>query len=50
MTAKVGRKTPAAEPLPPSIWRYQLRRLAYWMLAVVAVSLAAGVTLAVMRA
>ena len=22
----------AAEPLPPSIWRYQLRRLGYWML------------------
>jgi hypothetical protein len=25
----------AADPLPPSIWRYQLRRLAYWMLMVV---------------
>lgn len=22
----------AADPLPPSIWRYQLRKLAYWML------------------
>jgi hypothetical protein len=22
----------AADPLPPSIWRYQLRRLGYWML------------------
>jgi hypothetical protein len=22
----------AADPLPPSIWRYQLKRLAYWML------------------
>jgi hypothetical protein len=32
MTAKVGRRIPDAEPLPPSIWRYQLRRLGYWML------------------
>lgn len=30
--AKVGYKMPAADPLPPSIWRHQLRRLAYWML------------------
>ena len=22
----------AADPLPPSIWRYQLKRLGYWML------------------
>jgi len=22
----------AADPLPPSIWRYQLKKLAYWML------------------
>lgn len=22
----------AADPLPPSIWRYQLRRLGYWLL------------------
>lgn len=50
MTAKVGRKTHAAELLPPSIWRYQLKRLVYWMLAVVAVSLATGVCLAVMQA
>lgn len=40
----------AADPLPPSIWRYQLRRLAYWMLAVVVVSLVAGAALAVMQA
>lgn len=40
----------AADPLPPSIWRYQLKRLAYWMLAVVVVSLAAGAALAVMQA
>ena len=25
----------AADPLPPSIWRYQLQKLAYWMLLAV---------------
>ena len=25
----------AADPLPPSIWRCQLRKLAYWMLLAV---------------
>lgn len=30
--ARVGRKMPAADPLPPSIWRDQLKRLGYWML------------------
>jgi hypothetical protein len=25
----------AADPLPPSIWRAQLKRLAYWMLMAV---------------
>ena len=30
--AKIGKSTKSAEVLPPSIWRYQLRRLAYWML------------------
>lgn len=30
--AKVGRRIPAADPLPPSIWRDQLKRLGYWML------------------
>ena len=25
----------SADPLPPSIWRYQLRRLGYWMLMAV---------------
>lgn len=51
--ARVAKARPvmkAADPLPDSIWRYQLRRRAYWMLAVVAVSLAAGVALAVMQA
>jgi len=22
----------AADPLPPSVWRYQLKKLAYWVL------------------
>ena len=33
--ARVAKAKPvmrAAEPLPPSIWRYQLKKLAYWML------------------
>jgi hypothetical protein len=25
----------SADPLPPSIWRQQLRKLAYWLLMVV---------------
>lgn len=35
MPAKVTKAKPvmrAADPLPPSIWRYQLKKLAYWML------------------
>ena len=35
MTARIGRKMPAAEPLPSSVWRRQLERLAYWMLMAV---------------
>jgi hypothetical protein len=33
--ARVAKAKPvmmAADPLPTSIWRYQLRKLAYWML------------------
>jgi hypothetical protein len=30
--ARIGRQTPAAERLPPSIWREQLKRLGYWVL------------------
>ena len=30
--ARVGQRMKTADPLPPSIWRDQLRRLAYWML------------------
>lgn len=35
MTARIGRKMPAAEPLPESVWREQLKRLAYWVLMAV---------------
>jgi len=30
--AKIGKRIKSDDPLPPSIWRHQLRRLAYWML------------------
>lgn len=30
--AKVGQKLHGPELLPPSVWRYQLKRLAYWVL------------------
>ena len=30
--AKVGQRMHAPELLPPSVWRYQLKRLAYWVL------------------
>ena len=53
MPAKVAKARPvmrAAAPLPPSVWRYQLKRLAYWMLAAVTVSLLTGACLAVMQA
>lgn len=33
--AKVGRRMRGPDPLPISIWRYQLRRLGYWMLMAV---------------
>lgn len=34
--AKVGRQMHGPEPLPPSIWRHQLRRFAFWLLLAVA--------------
>lgn len=33
--ARVGRRMRGPDPLPTSIWRYQLRRLGYWMLMAV---------------
>ena len=51
--ARVAKAKPvmrAADQLPPSVWRYQLKRLAYWMLAAVTVSLLTGACLAVMQA
>ena len=33
--ARIGQRMKTADPLPPSIWRDQLRRLGYWMLMAV---------------
>ena len=33
--ARVGRRMRGQDPLPTSIWRYQIRRLGYWMLMAV---------------
>jgi hypothetical protein len=33
--ARVGQRMKTADPLPPSIWRDQLKRLGYWMLMAV---------------
>lgn len=33
--AKVGRRMRGPDPLPTSIWRYQIRRLGCWMLMAV---------------
>jgi hypothetical protein len=30
--ARIGQRMKSADPLPPSIWRQQLRRLGYWVL------------------
>lgn len=30
--ARIGRRHPASEPLPPSAWREQLKQLAKWVL------------------
>lgn len=30
--AKVGQRLHGPELLPPSVWRYQFKRLAYWVL------------------
>lgn len=47
--AKVNRRAPAAKPLPPSVWRYQLRHLAKWMLIVLAVMLVSALTVGAIR-
>lgn len=33
--AKVGQRVHGPELLPASVWRYQLKRLAYWMLVAI---------------
>lgn len=30
--AKVGQRLHGPDPFPPSVWRYQLKRLGYWVL------------------
>jgi len=30
--ARIGHRMKSADPLPPSIWREQIKRLGYWML------------------
>jgi hypothetical protein len=37
--AKVGQRLHGPELLPPNMWRYQLKRLAYWMLMAVVIGL-----------
>lgn len=51
--ARVAKARPvmrAADPLPASVWRYWLKRLAYLALAALLVSLNVALMLAVMRA
>lgn len=50
MTARIGRKIPAAEPLPDSVWRYWLKWLVYFVLVALLASLNVAVMLAFMRA
>jgi hypothetical protein len=45
--AKIGKRIKSDDPLPPSIWRYQLRRLAYWVLIAFLGMLFAALTCAV---
>lgn len=33
--ARIGQRMKSADPLPPSIWRHQLKRLGYWVLMAV---------------
>ncbi len=33
--ARIGQRMKTVDPLPPSIWRDQLRRLGYWVLMAV---------------
>ena len=40
--AKVGQRTPAAEPLPTTTWRDRLKRWGLWALVVVSALVVAG--------
>ena len=33
--ARIGQRMKSADPLPPSIWREQIKRLGYWVLMAV---------------
>lgn len=47
-TGKVGRKDYDREPLPPTIWRCQLRELAKWTLCVIALLFCLAIAAAVL--
>ena len=49
MTARIGKKMKAAEPLPESVWRYWLGRLAYIVLVAFVANLLMVGLLALMR-
>jgi hypothetical protein len=50
MTARVGKKMKAAEPLPESVWRYWLGRLAFLVLVALGANLIMVGLLALMQA
>lgn len=47
--AKVGQQIPADKPLPPTVWRRQVRYLAQALLMCLAVVAVSGLTVLVMR-
>lgn len=47
--ARIGRKDYTREELPPTVWRRQVRVLAKWMLAVLALLMYGAFCLAVLR-
>lgn len=49
MSARIGSRMRARDPLPPSPWRNHLRHLAKWMLAAICLLFYAGLLSAVLR-
>lgn len=47
--ARIGRKHQADDPLPPSIWRHQLKVLGRWMLIVWSLLFYAALAAALLR-